>query len=89
MPEMVTLGETIAVFAGSCSIKSVLPVLVPELSYADLEGVHDGAEAQAAWNNLISLEAGDEKARHAKALREYCALDTFAMVELYRHLIAM
>ena len=76
-------------FNGSYSIKSVLPVLVPGLSYAELDAVHDGSEAQAAWNSFILLPEGEEKFRIARSLKDYCALDTLAMVELYRHLKAL
>src|SRR6185312_4395795 len=39
-------------FLGSASIKKVLPVLVPELSYAKL-GIHEGAAAQRLWMEAI------------------------------------
>jgi hypothetical protein len=70
-------------FGGSASIKKVLPVLVPELSYERLP-VGEGAEAQAAWNRLVFLEDCEERSHLAEALKEYCRLDTRAMVEIYR-----
>lgn len=70
-------------FGGSASLKKVLPVLVPSLSYADL-AVGEGAAAQAAWNRLIYLEPGEERTELSAALRDYCRLDTLAMVEIYR-----
>jgi hypothetical protein len=70
-------------FGGSASIKRVLPVLVPELSYEDLE-IGEGAQAQAAWNRLVFLEECEERSRLSEALLEYCRLDTGAMVEIYR-----
>ena len=72
-------------FKGSNSIKSVLPVLCPDLSYAGLD-VRNGQDAQAAWARLIAAEDPEEKKRLSKALKEYCGLDTMAMVRLYRSL---
>jgi hypothetical protein len=66
---------------GSYSIKSVLPALVPELSYNNL----DIKEGGAASNTFLSMVTGsfegdvEEKRRQ---LLEYCKLDTFAMVRI-------
>jgi len=63
------------------SIKKVLPTLVPELSYQDLD-VQEGGMASLEW--LAMTETGDdrEKAVKASALKRYCELDTLAMVRL-------
>lgn len=75
-------------FLGSNSLKSVLPVLVPEMSYAGLD-VQNGPEAQLAWNALIDDETPpEEKKRIEEGLRFYCRQDTMAMVEIYRRLIS-
>jgi hypothetical protein len=39
-------------FAGSYSLKSVLPALIPEMSYAGMQ-VADGQGAGLAWESLI------------------------------------
>ena len=66
---------------GSWSLKAVLPVLAPELSYDALEGVHHGQEAQIAW--LLAADAEEEeRARIKGQLSEYCKLDTLAMVRV-------
>jgi hypothetical protein len=70
-------------FGGSNSIKAVLPVICPDLSYSALE-VGNGQDAQAAWACLISTPDPAEKTKLADALRTYCGLDTMAMVRLYR-----
>ena len=72
-------------FLGSNSIKSVLPVLVPELSYKDLQ-VRNGGDAQVTWNEMILEPDPVRKQELAQALREYCQLDTFAMVRLFQKL---
>lgn len=72
-------------FAGSASIKKVLPVICPHLSYSE-DGVHDGAGAMAAWREMVESEDGDRGASLRKQLLEYCELDTFAMVEILRFL---
>ena len=75
-------------FHGSFSIKSVLPALVPDLSYDDLE-IAEGQGAAAAYAGLI---AGDtppsEGAKIREALLAYCARDTEAMVRVYEALVA-
>lgn len=74
-------------FEGSFSIKTILPVLVPELSYEGLD-VRDGMEAVRAYYTLISGNLSS--AQHvelATKLREYCKLDTLAMVRVYEALL--
>jgi len=72
-------------FKGSWSIKNVLPVLVPDLSYNNLE-INKGDQASMAWWNLCFEEMHDENKIQEikKRLFEYCELDTKAMVELLR-----
>ncbi|HTR24869.1 MAG TPA: DUF2779 domain-containing protein [Terriglobales bacterium] len=69
-------------YAGSYSIKSVLPALVPSLTYAGME-VANGQDAGLAWESLVhgGLDC-DERDRVRKALLDYCALDTRAMIRL-------
>jgi len=73
---------------GSWSIKSVLPALVPELSYSALEGVQDGGDAQLAWIQAANAEP-TERNRIAGQLLEYCKLDTLAMVKIVDELLVM
>ena len=84
LEELFKTGYVDARFGGSTSIKKVLPVLCPELSYEDLD-VKDGTGAMLAWRELISSQS-DEADELAKSLLEYCKLDTLAMVEIYRFL---
>lgn len=73
-------------FMGSASIKYVLPVMVPELSYETLN-IQIGDQASAAWQK--SCESGTtEKEREEirQDLLEYCHLDTLAMLKIYRRL---
>ena len=75
-----------AAFKGSASIKAVLPVIVPELTYKAL-GIQKGDQAVERWERMIdSNTPKDEKSEIAKDLLEYCKLDTFAMVEIYKFL---
>jgi len=68
-------------FLGSWSIKNVLPVMVPELSYKDLK-VNKGDLAMLAWWELVN---SSDKSK-AKDLLEYCGLDTMAMVKIWEKL---
>ncbi|MFZ1008108.1 MAG: DUF2779 domain-containing protein [Candidatus Sulfotelmatobacter sp.] len=69
-------------FAGSYSLKAVLPALVPEMSYAGMQ-VADGQDAGLAWESLVrgSLDQ-PEREKTRKALLEYCGQDTLALVKL-------
>jgi hypothetical protein len=55
-------------FAGSCSIKSVLPALVPEMSYQGMQ-VSKGREVGLVWESLVRGGLNcDERERIEKAL---------------------
>ena len=70
---------------GSYSIKKVLPALVPELSYNDLEIKEGGTASNTFAQMAQGLFKGDEnKTRHA--LLKYCEMDTWAMVKILERL---
>lgn len=75
-------------FHGRSSIKVTLPVLVPEMSYDDLDGIAEGDSAAAAFAMLaLGIYPGPEdEATILEQLREYCCLDTLAMVRLHQRL---
>ncbi len=75
-------------FRGSCSIKKVLPALLPELSYENLEDIREGSMAGLRW---LEVEFGEglkgeerervqERERVRGNLLKYCERDTLAMV---------
>jgi hypothetical protein len=73
-------------FRGSFSIKKVLPVLVPDLSYAGLD-VADGDTAITRFARMAKGEiSGDEVTATRRQLLDYCKMDTFAMVRLHETL---
>ncbi len=75
-------------FRGSFSIKNVVPALLPEMSYDEL----DVADGMAASNLLESVlchpdELSDDQCEDLRTqLRTYCEHDTAVMVELLRFL---
>jgi predicted RecB family nuclease len=75
-------------FGGRFSLKAVLPALVPDLTYDDLE-VRDGAQATVELWRLV-FERDALTTRHAerrrRALLRYCERDTWAMVRLLERL---
>ncbi len=78
-------------FGGSFSLKDVLPALVPDLSYEDLE-VAEGGAAMVELERLLLRGDGlppVAKERLRKALLEYCALDTWGTVKLFEALQGM
>lgn len=73
-------------YAGSYSIKSVLPALVPEMSFRDM-AVANGQDAGLAWESLVRGGLNcDERDRIRKALLAYCGQDTLAMICLVERL---
>ena len=70
-------------FGGRTSIKKVLPVMVPELSYKEL-ALNNGDDALGVFG-LMRVGAMDAEfvPVHRTRLLEYCKLDTWAMVRLH------
>lgn len=73
-------------FFGSASVKKVLPVMAPELSYKELD-VNNGLLARRMWTQTV-LEGKhqDRRAEIMENLSKYCTLDTYAMVRIYEEL---
>jgi len=73
-------------FAGSYSLKAVLPVLVPEMTYVGMD-VANGTDAGLAWESLArgSLDQSEQD-RIKRALLDYCGQDTLALVRLVEKL---
>ena len=69
-------------FAGSFSLKDVLPALVPQMSYEGMD-VANGTDAGLAWESLVRGGL-DQQERESvrKALLDYCGQDTLALVKL-------
>lgn len=77
-------------FRGSSSIKNVLPVLVPELNYENLN-INKGDVAMLMWAEMVYGRKGHpslqlDKEQIKKDLLEYCQMDTWAMVEIWQKL---
>jgi len=70
---------------GSYSLKSVLPALVPKLSYELLE-ISNGGDASAAFYNLKDETDAVKIMEARNALLEYCGMDTMAMVKILKKL---
>jgi hypothetical protein len=76
-------------FKGSWSIKNVLPIMVPELSYDEME-IGKGDQAMIAWWELINDRLSMDDAEKTKtALLAYCELDTLAMVKIWEKLFEL
>ncbi|MDP2704791.1 MAG: DUF2779 domain-containing protein [bacterium] len=74
-------------FFGSASLKAVLPVLAPELSYKELEVSHGGM-AQRVWMETVLKSRNSETKNEIMGnLRKYCTLDTYAMYAVYKRLL--
>jgi hypothetical protein len=74
-------------FHGSFSLKSVLPVLVPEMSY-DALFIQDGSQASSEYLRLIHPGTlAEEKEKIKENLLIYCGQDSLAMVRIWDQLI--
>jgi hypothetical protein len=63
-------------------MKSVLPAIVPEMTYEGME-VADGQTAGLVWEKLLRRELGwDRKETMRKALLKYCEQDTLGLLEI-------
>jgi predicted RecB family nuclease len=70
-------------YAGSYSIKSVLPALVPEMTYDGME-VSNGQAAGVAWERLMRERVDQaERERIQQTLLDYCGQDTLALLRLH------
>ena len=69
-------------FRGSNSIKDVLPILAPHLSYKEL-AIGKGDLASVRWYEIVTGEDNTEADQVFEDLLKYCELDTLAMVEIY------
>ncbi len=73
-------------FQGSASLKAVLPVLCPELSYESLE-IQEGGTASASWPILTGDETPvAEKKQLENDMLAYCKRDTEALVGILKRL---
>lgn len=70
---------------GSWGIKSLLPGVVPELHYDQLDGVRDGGMAMAVYHEAIHPKTPGERRQAIRTeLEKYCHLDTYAMVRIWQ-----
>jgi len=75
-----------AEFCNSASIKNVLPILVPALTYKELE-IQEGVTASISWFNMISQGTSrEQKEKIGENLLKYCEQDTLAMVRILEKL---
>ena len=72
---------------GSFSLKSVLPAVIPEMSYANLE-IQEGQLASLEYLMMIDPATPiEEKEKIKKDLLTYCGHDTLAMLKIREELI--
>jgi len=66
---------------GSYSLKAVLPALIPDLSYADLN-IQEGGQASLTYESLYYDEEPGSVRLKKDNLLEYCKMDTLSMVKI-------
>ncbi len=76
-----------AAFHGSFSLKSVLPALVPAMSYQNLP-IQEGTHASLEYLRMLNPETTlVEKNKIEEDLLAYCSHDTLAMVNIREALL--
>jgi hypothetical protein len=76
-------------FHGSFSLKSVLPALLPEMSYNNLT-IQEGNQASLEYLRMHDPSTpANEKAQIRKDLLIYCGQDTLAMVKIREKLLKL
>lgn len=70
---------------GLYSLKVLLSVFSDSLSYQDLS-IHHGLDAVYSWRMMDKKETDNEE-ELKKRLSEYCGMDTYSMVVLYKWLL--
>jgi predicted RecB family nuclease len=76
-----------AAFQGSFSLKSILPALVPTMSYEELV-IQEGTHASLEYLRMLSPETEPaEKMKMEQDLLDYCSHDTLAMVKIRETLL--
>ena len=71
-------------FMGSTSIKKILPIFCPELSYDNLE-INNGQLAFIQYLKMISSDTPkDQKEKIKNNLEAYCFQDTYAMYAIFK-----
>ena len=73
---------------GKSGLKTILPILVPEMqdAYDNLDMVHEGGDAMSIYQKLANAEDLETISRYKSSLIEYCKLDTLAMVKILEKL---
>jgi len=74
---------------GSWSLKALLPAMVPQMSYAELEGISEGMAASDGFLEAIGSPpwappTESRKLELEEQLLRYCKFDTEAMVEIVK-----
>lgn len=67
----------------SYSLKAVLPALVSDVSYSELE-IQEGGTASMTYESLYSDNDQDSIAKKRVDLLKYCELDTLSMVRILK-----
>ena len=66
-------------------MKSILPALVPELSYEHMT-VKDGADAMYVYQQLMNEPDKSKRIRAMQDLLSYCQMDTLGLYEVFCYL---
>ena len=67
------------------SIKKVLPVIVPELTYDNMS-VGNGTDSMEAFTRILEMPDGADRKKLRHDMLEYYKLDMLAMVRIFEEM---
>jgi hypothetical protein len=70
---------------GSYSMKSILPALVDNMSYSNMN-IKDGVDAMVLYQNLAYETDENVKSKIIQDLLTYCRMDTLALYHVFKSL---
>ena len=78
-------------YKDSFSLKSVAPVLSPDVDYNDPDGISGGFEASAIfWSLAAGVVKDPDEVEHLRLkLLQYCKLDTEALMKVHLKLCSL
>lgn len=70
---------------GSWSLKALLPAILGENPYQELDGTSNGTDAASIYHKVRAGEVNQKKAE--KELSNYCTLDTYALYQMLMFIV--
>ena len=74
--------------AGDWGLKSIAKSILPSDPYFGLQ-IKNGVDAMKGYEKYLAMPEGPDRMQLEKNLLEYCGVDTFVMVDIWKHIQSM